>query len=92
VPLRTARLAADVLDRLGLLAEIGNRNARSDAATGAQLAFAALKGAQYNVLINLPGVNDHAFAEACRREVDELAHRCRETIHRVDALLTQPGE
>lgn len=92
VPLRTARLAAEVLDRLGLLAEIGNRNARSDAATGAQLAFAALKGAQYNVLINLPGVKDHAFAEACRREVDELAHRCRETIHRVDALLTQPGE
>ncbi len=89
VPLRTARCAGEVLERLGVLAEIGNRNARSDAAAGAQLAFAALKGAQYNVLINIPGLGDPAFAAACRQEADELARKGREVLQRVDDLISQ---
>lgn len=88
IPLRTARLAAKTLELLAVLAEKGNRNAQSDAATGAQLAFAALKGAQYNVLINLPGVGDNAFAESCRREADELVRRGQEAVRSVDAMLT----
>lgn len=88
VPLRTARAAARVLELLAQMAAIGNPNARSDAATGAQLAGAALKGAQYNVLINLPGLKDTAFAEACRREVAALAAGMRESLARIDALMT----
>jgi glutamate formiminotransferase/formiminotetrahydrofolate cyclodeaminase len=90
VPLRTARLAAQTLGQLATLAEIGNQSARSDAAAGAQLAFAALKGAQYNVLINMPSLADRAFAEASREEADELAHRGQETLQEVDALLNPP--
>lgn len=90
VPLRTARLAAQTLEQLAVLAEIGNQTARSDAAAGAQLAFAALKGAQYNVLINLPGLADRAFAEASRGEADELARRGQGTLQKVDALLNPP--
>ncbi len=90
-PLRTARLSAKTLDLLAILAEKGNRSARSDAATGAQLAYSALKGAHYNVLINLPGIGDSAFAEASRREAEELVRRGREALRRVDALLTNPG-
>lgn len=67
IPLRTTRAAADALEHLQVLARIGNPNARSDAATGAQLAFAALKGAQYNVLINVGSLKDRAFAESCRK-------------------------
>jgi formiminotetrahydrofolate cyclodeaminase len=89
VPLRTARLACQVLELLGVLAEIGNQNARSDAAAGAQLAGAALKGAQYNVLSNLPGLGDRTCAESCRHEADELARRGQEVLQKVDALLTQ---
>jgi len=89
VPLRTARLACQVLELLGVLAEIGNQNARSDAAAGAQLACAALKGAQYNVLINLPGLGDRTCAESCRHEADELARRGQEVLQKVDVLLTQ---
>lgn len=90
VPLCTARFAAQTLGQLAILAEIGNRNAQSDAATGAQLAFAALKGAQYNVLINIPSLADRAFAEASRTEADELARRGHEALQKVDALLTPP--
>jgi glutamate formiminotransferase/formiminotetrahydrofolate cyclodeaminase len=74
---------------LGVLVEIGNQNARSDAAAGAQLAFAALKGAQYNVLINLPGLGDRTFGEACRRAANELARRGQDVLQKVDALVTQ---
>jgi glutamate formiminotransferase / formiminotetrahydrofolate cyclodeaminase len=87
VPLRTARQAAEVLRALATLAEIGNSNAQSDAATGAQLACAALKGAQYNVLTNLSGLGDRTFAEACRREADNLAREGQEILQRIDAMI-----
>jgi glutamate formiminotransferase/formiminotetrahydrofolate cyclodeaminase len=86
-PLRTARVAAEVMGCLETLAGIGNPNARSDAAVGAQLACAALKGAQYNVLINLPGLKDTAFAQACRSEAAELARGAQAALQRIDALM-----
>lgn len=92
VPLRTARLALEVLEHLAVLAEIGNPNARSDAAAGAQLACAALKGAQYNVLINVPGLKDKDFAEACRKEADDLARRGLDLLQKVDRMFVGSRE
>jgi formiminotetrahydrofolate cyclodeaminase len=86
-PLRTARVASGVLSSLEEMARIGNPNALSDAAAGAQLAHAALKAAQYNVLINFAGLKDRAFAEACRRECDELAEQAAECLRRIDQLM-----
>lgn len=54
VPLRTAQVAAEVLDMAGRIAPIGNPNAVSDAGVAAQLASAAVRGALLNVRINLP--------------------------------------
>jgi methenyltetrahydrofolate cyclohydrolase len=54
VPLRTAQVAAEVLDMAGQIAPIGNPNAVSDAGVAAQLAGAAVRGALLNVRINLP--------------------------------------
>ncbi len=88
VPLRTAHAAAEVLEQLRTLARVGNPNARSDAATGAQLAFAALKGAQYNVLINIASLKDKVFAERCRAEVSDLESNARAILESVDALMT----
>jgi formiminotetrahydrofolate cyclodeaminase len=88
VPLGTARAAAAALEHLQVLARIGNPNALSDAATGAQLAFAALKGAQYNVLINLGSLKDKAFAEACLKEANALVLRAEIALQSIDALMT----
>ena len=88
VPLRTARAAARTLELLESILAIGNPNARSDAAVGAQLAHAALKGAQYNVLINLSGLKDTAFAESCRSEMSNLARRSASILQRIDAQMT----
>jgi formiminotetrahydrofolate cyclodeaminase len=54
VPLRTAQVAAEVLDMARRIAPIGNPNAVSDAGVAAQLAGAGLRGALLNVRINLP--------------------------------------
>ncbi len=86
-PLRTARAAAQVLPLLEEIATIGNPNARSDAAAGAQLAYAALKAAHYNVLINLPGLKDRGFADLCCREVDALVKQAAETLRRIDFFM-----
>jgi len=85
-PMRIGRSAAEVLEHLRVLVEIGNPNARSDAATGAQLAFASVKGAQYNVLTNIPGLKDRAFAESCRKDITELVQRSEKILQQIDAL------
>ncbi len=87
VPLKTARVASEVIGFVGKLAEIGNSNARSDAAVGVQLAYAALKGAQYNILTNLPGLTDRVFAENCRKEAADLAAGAAVALQRIDALV-----
>jgi glutamate formiminotransferase / formiminotetrahydrofolate cyclodeaminase len=63
VPLETARRAHDVLTLLSELASIANQNAFSDLAVAAQLAQASVKGAHFNVGINLSTLKDRARAE-----------------------------
>jgi glutamate formiminotransferase / formiminotetrahydrofolate cyclodeaminase len=92
IPLRTARVVSDVLTFLEELARSGNPNAISDAATGAQLAYAAIKGAQYNVLANLPRLDEREFANACRSEVRALVQFAEERIGRIDNLVTGAGD
>lgn len=58
VPLETARAATHVCALAARVAQIGNRNAVSDAAVAALLAEAACKGAVWNVRINV-----HALAD-----------------------------
>jgi formiminotetrahydrofolate cyclodeaminase len=53
-------------------AEVGNRNVISDAGVGALAAQAALRSAALNVDINVPSLQDQAFAKACRDEMDAL--------------------
>ncbi len=86
VPLRIARLAAEVLDLAAGIAPIGNRNAVTDAGVAALLAGTAVRGASLNVTINLPSLPEgHALrtdapkrlaeleARVARREADALA-------------------
>jgi methenyltetrahydrofolate cyclohydrolase len=88
-PLRTARAAFRVLERLHILIGIGNPNARSDVAVGAQLAWAALKGAQYNVLCNIRSIKDRAFAELSRVETANLAQRAQEILQQINSMMME---
>ena len=73
VPLRVMRLALDVLDLAARMAPIGNRNAISDAGVAALFAAAAVRGAAFNVAINLPALpNDHPLRVNGARRLAEL--------------------
>jgi glutamate formiminotransferase/formiminotetrahydrofolate cyclodeaminase len=91
VPLRTARTATAALLHLEVIARKGNPNARSDAATAAQLAYAAMKGAQYNVLINVASLKDRSFADNSSGEAAELELRARHVLEAIDSLMTSGG-
>ena len=86
VPLLTAGAAVQVLELLETLSEIGNANALSDAATGAQLALAAVASARYNVLVNTAEIEDEEFADEHRLRADDLLERAREIAARVEAI------
>ncbi|NLJ79984.1 MAG: cyclodeaminase/cyclohydrolase family protein [Firmicutes bacterium] len=66
VPLRVMELSLDVLRLAGQIAVQGNTNALSDAGVAGLLSAAAVKGAYYNVLINLPGLKDRDFVKSIR--------------------------
>lgn len=86
-PLRTARAACEVLACLKVLVEIGNPSAISDAAVGAQLAYASLKGAQYNILANIRMLQNTSFADSCRTEILELLARGRADRSHIEAMV-----
>lgn len=87
VPLEVAGIAVQVLELLETLAEIGNTNALSDAATGAQLSLAAVASARYNVLVNTSVMEDEEFAIEHRSRAGDLLERAREIAARIEALL-----
>jgi glutamate formiminotransferase/formiminotetrahydrofolate cyclodeaminase len=89
VPLEVAGVAVQVLELLEMLSEIGNPNALSDAATGAQLSHAAVASARYNVLVNIAEIEDEEFAEEHRSRATDLLERAGEIAARVEASLIE---
>jgi formiminotetrahydrofolate cyclodeaminase len=75
VPLETASRSMEVLRLLREIAEIGNTNALSDVAVGAQLAKTAIIGASYNVVVNLESISDQEFVSTSRQQMDELIEK-----------------
>ena len=69
VPLETARRAFAVLKLLADLLEIGNQSALSDLGVGAQLALTAVRGASYNVTINLSSLTSQEEADDYRKQI-----------------------
>jgi glutamate formiminotransferase/formiminotetrahydrofolate cyclodeaminase len=92
VPLEVASCAVQVMALLETLSEIGNPNALSDAATGAQLSLAAIAAARYNVLVNTAEIEDEEFVSEHRSRADDLLERARETAARIEALLMESME
>lgn len=89
VPLEVAGIAVQALEILETLSEIGNPNALSDAATGAQLILAAVASTRYNVLVNTADLEDEEFAAEHRSRAGDLLERAREIAARIEALLME---
>jgi len=72
VPLETARLGCQAMKIALQAARQGNPNSVTDAAVGTAMAFAAVQGGVWNVLINLKGIKDSAFVASASQECSHL--------------------
>ncbi|MEW5719818.1 MAG: cyclodeaminase/cyclohydrolase family protein [Chloroflexota bacterium] len=72
VPLRVAEACAQVLELARVVAEKGNKNAASDGGVGALMAEAGVRGAAFNVTINLGGIKDESFVQDRRARVAQV--------------------
>lgn len=87
VPLACARACAEVITLSREAAEKGNLQVVSDAGVAAAAAEAGLKSAALNVWINVPSIEDKDFADAARKEIDDLIELGREESAAVYALV-----
>jgi glutamate formiminotransferase/formiminotetrahydrofolate cyclodeaminase len=89
IPLRTAQESFAVLERLHQLAQIGNPNVLTDISVGAQLALVAMRGAYYNVLVNLAGITDTEFVQYTQAQAEALLQRGEPLAQQTEALFRQ---
>lgn len=71
IPLETARSSIEVLKLLKEIGEIGNTNAFSDVSVGAQLARTAVKGAYFNIGVNLDMLHEEE-SQTIRRQIIDI--------------------
>ena len=87
VPMKTAGVSLEVLLLLAELASIGNQNTLSDVAVGGQLGNTAVKGAFYNVLINLSSLTDKEEAKEFREQIDKIVEEANHTAEQIEARM-----
>ncbi len=87
VPVETAQRGLDVLKLLGELADIGNPNALSDVAVGARLAQVAIRGASYNISVNLDSISDRVAADTTREQMKGMIDQSKTIAEQVEAKL-----
>jgi formiminotetrahydrofolate cyclodeaminase len=89
VPLSVAGQAASLVELAAELAEIGNVNVASDAASGVAMAQAALRAAALNVKVNASAVSDRAAAESWLSQLDSLEARASSAESRLERALRE---
>ncbi|MDD4961150.1 MAG: glutamate formimidoyltransferase [Candidatus Marinimicrobia bacterium] len=71
IPLDTLKLCPDILKTAEFVLKKGNQNALSDATVGVRQTQAAAWGAYYNILINLPSLDDPKKRESILKTAKE---------------------
>ena len=72
VPLDTAKTSFEALELAGEAAHLGKVASITDAAVGAQMAYAGVRGGIWNVVINLKDITDAAYLADRQRECASL--------------------
>ena len=84
VPLGVLSKAPVIAEMALALVERGMQTSLSDAGVAAAAAVASATGAYYNVMINLPEIQDENYREKITEEADKLFEKTREvagTVH-----------
>jgi len=87
VPLTVMTTATEVLRLAGTVAAKGNENSITDAGVAGLMAMAAVKGARYNVLINLTGIADKAFVADTKKQATDIAAEAERLATEIEQLV-----
>ncbi len=91
VPLAVAGKALRVSELALKTAELGNKNAITDSGAGANLAYAAVTSAGYNVRINLGSLEDKKKSEELLTDLKGIEDSALEVIIKLKAVVTEKG-
>ena len=89
VPLKTAENSLKAIEVAIKVAENGNINSVTDAGVGGEVAYAGLRGAVLNVLINLPGIKDKDFVNEMKEKTDSLLNKGSELIENLREIVKE---
>jgi glutamate formiminotransferase/formiminotetrahydrofolate cyclodeaminase len=89
VPLETARASFAALELAGEAARLGKVASITDAAVGAQMAYAGVRGGAWNVVINLKDITDAAYVADMQSQCTDLLAKAGEKLAGVTAHVDQ---
>ncbi|WP_243321811.1 glutamate formimidoyltransferase [Geothrix sp. SG200] len=89
VPLDTARTSLEALELAGEAARLGKVASITDAAVGAQMAHAGVRGGIWNVVINLKDITDAGYVSDMQAQCADLLARSTEKLAEVTAFVDQ---
>lgn len=89
VPLDTAKTSFEALELAGEAARLGKVASITDAAVGAQMAYAGVRGGIWNVLINLKDITDTAYVSDMQRECSSLLAQAGERLKDITDYVDQ---
>ncbi len=87
VPLEVLRNTKRVAQLAREVAENGLKNSASDAGVAGLCARAAAQGAYYNVMINLPGIEDSSWVDQTRNEAQALLEEVKKTTQDIEDIM-----
>ncbi len=89
VPLDTAKASLAALDLAGEAAHLGKVASITDAAVGAQMAYAGVRGGVWNVIINLKDISDATYVADMQVQCSDLLAKAGERLADVIAYVDQ---
>ncbi len=89
VPYSVMELGLEALRFCERVAEVGNENSASDAGVGALLGMVCVRGAYYNVRINLADIEDEAFCEEWLGKSEKILAEAQEIHDRALGFMEQ---
>ncbi len=90
-PMETAECCSKVLELGRAVAQKGNPNAISDVAVAALNGITGLRGAVYNVKINIPSIKDEEYVRSASEKVEKLLASGREFKRAMLASVNERG-
>jgi len=89
VPLDTAKASHAALELAGEASRLGKVASITDAAVGAQMAYAGVRGGIWNVIINLKDITDPGYVADMQAQCLDLLAKAEETLAEVTAYIDQ---